>query len=186
MELQEVLDLARDCGFSHWGGMNMEKLAFLPEVRDMCAAGSCGQYGRCWSCPPACGSLEEISRKAGGYPMGVLVQSTGQMEDDFDVDTMMETERLHKQRFLDFTRQMRAREPGCLPMAAGSCTVCERCAYPEPCRFPEQMIPSMEAYGIFVSQLCSDSGLGYYYGPKTITYTSCVLFGASAPSPREL
>ena len=183
MNIQEALDLAQACGFSHWGEMNLEKLAFLPEVREMCAAGTCGQYGKCWSCPPACGSLEEIARKARQYSAGILVQSTGEMEDDFDVEAMMDTEKLQKQRFLALVDQMRAREPDCLPMAAGRCTVCQTCAYPEPCWFPERMIPSMEAYGIFVSQLCTDSGLGYYYGPKTITYTSCVLFGRENELP---
>ena len=33
----------------------------------------------------------------------------------------------------------------------------------------------MEAYGLVVSQVCQDSGLPYYYGPRTITYTACVL-----------
>ena len=33
----------------------------------------------------------------------------------------------------------------------------------------------MEAYGLVVSQVCQDSGLPYYYGPQTITYTACVL-----------
>ncbi len=104
------------------------------------------------------------------------MQSTGQMEDDFDMDAMAAIEAAHKERFLQFVDAIRRREPDCLPMAAGSCTVCPSCAYPKSCRFPGMAIPSMEAYGIFVSQLCTDSGLGYYYGSKTVTFTSCVLF----------
>ena len=34
----------------------------------------------------------------------------------------------------------------------------------------------MEAYGLFVSDICTRSGLNYNYGPNTLTYTSCVLF----------
>ena len=176
MELNNVLDLARQCGFSHWGAVNMEALCFLPEVRDMCAAGTCGQYGRSWSCPPACGTLEEAAQRAGRYTQGVLVQSTGEMEDDFDLEAMEDTETLHKERFFRFVEAVREQQPDCLPMAAGSCTVCPVCAYPEPCRFPDKAIPSMEACGIFVSQLCSDSGVSYYYGSQTVTFTSCILF----------
>lgn len=176
MELDEALALARQCGFSHWGPIRMDALQFLPEVRDMCAAGSCHQYGRCWTCPPACGTLEEAAQNARRFTRGVLVQSTGQMEDDFDVEAISDTESVHKERFLRFAREVRDRTDECLPMAAGSCTTCPTCAYPEPCRFPDRAIPSMEAYGIFVSRLCEDSGLGYYYGEKTITFTSCVLW----------
>ena len=35
---------------------------------------------------------------------------------------------------------------------------------------------SMEAYGLLVSDVCRRSGLGYYYGTGTMTYTSCVLY----------
>lgn len=34
----------------------------------------------------------------------------------------------------------------------------------------------MEAYGLFVSDICARSGLAYNYGPRTMTYTSCVLY----------
>ena len=34
----------------------------------------------------------------------------------------------------------------------------------------------MEAYGLFVSDMCMRSGLAYNYGPRTMTYTSCVLY----------
>lgn len=178
MDLNDAMALAQSCGFSHYGPVNVPALRFLPEVRAMCAADKCGQYGRSWSCPPACGTLEEAADRARRCAQGVLVQTTGALEDDFDVEAMLEAERIHKERFFRLVDAFRARTPDCLPMAAGACTVCPACAYPESCRFPDRAIPSMEAYGIFVSQLCADSGLAYNYGPRTVTYTSCVLFNA--------
>lgn len=176
MTMEELLELAVRTGFTHVGPMKTEDLRFLPEVRDMCAADRCHNYGKCWTCPPHCGTLEEISARASGYQRGILVQSTGEMEDDFDVECMMETEKLQKKRFQDLVQQVRNVFPRCLPMASGACTVCSACACPDaPCRFPEKAIPSMEAYGLVVSEVCQQSGLPYYYGPKTITYTSCIL-----------
>mgnify|MGYP005879068963 FL=1 len=167
---------ALEAGFSHAGPLNMSALKFLPEVRSMCAADRCQSYGRNWMCPPGCGTLEDAAARAAGYRRGILLQSTGQLEDDFDVETMMDTEAAHKERFKSFTALVRGELPGCLPMAAGTCTICRQCTYPDaPCRFPERAIPSMEAYGLFVSQVCQDSGMAYYYGPRTITYTSCIL-----------
>ena len=67
--------------------------------------------------------------------------------------------------------------PGCLPLTAGSCTLCARCTYPDrPCRYPTKRLSSMEAYGLFVSDICTRSGLAYNYGLRTMTYTSCVLY----------
>ena len=176
MELEQLLALAEELGFSHAGALNVSALRFLPEVREMCAAGRCQAYGHRWSCPPYCGTLEEIAERARRYTRGILVQSTGEMEDDFDVECMMETERLQKERFRALTERVRQAVPDCLPMAAGACTVCKSCTCPDaPCRFPDLAVPSMEAYGLVVSDVCRDSGLPYYYGPHTITYTSCIL-----------
>lgn len=176
MNDQELLSLAAQCGFDHAGPLNVPAMEFSPAVRDMCAADRCNHFARCWSCPPGCGTLEEVSAKAAAYHRGILVQSTGEMEDDFDVETMFDTEKLQKSRFQELVSQVRAVYPDCLPMASGACTICPQCTYPDaPCRFPQLAIPSMEAYGLVVSQVCEDSGLSYYYGPKTITYTSCIL-----------
>ena len=65
---------------------------------------------------------------------------------------------------------------GCLPLSAGPCTLCARCTCPtRPCRYPSKRLTSMEAYGLWVSDICQKSGLPYNYGPQTLTYTSCVL-----------
>ncbi len=175
MDLGSALAMANACGFEHSGAMNVTALELLPAVRDMCAAGRCGAYGKNWCCPPGCGTLEEIRERITPYRQGVLVQSTGQMEDEFDVEAMQETEQTHKARFSRFAAQFRA-ACDCYPMSAGTCTICKTCAYPEPCRFPAQAMASMEACGLFVSKVCEDAGIGYYYGKNTITFTSCILF----------
>lgn len=40
----------------------------------------------------------------------------------------------------------------------------------------EKACPSMEGYGLFVTHVCKDNGLAYYHGPRTVTYTACILF----------
>lgn len=55
--------------------------------------------------------------------------------------------------------------------------MCAKCTYPDkPCRYPSKRLSSMEAFGLFVSDICARSGLGYNYGPRTMTYTSCLLY----------
>ena len=174
--MEKLLSLCEEIGFSHWGELNMTALRFRQEVRDMCAADRCRSYGKCWTCPPHCGTLEDSAARAAAYRRGVLVQTTGVLEDDFDIEGMMAAEAAHRARFRDFVRRVREAYPHCFPMGAGACTICDACTCPEaPCRFPELAISSMEACGLVVSDVCRDSGLGYYYGPRTITYTACVL-----------
>ena len=100
MDLQTLIKDAKErFGFEEAGALNVEALEFLPEVRQMCAADRCRSFNRNWSCPPGCGTLEEISERVKPYTRGILVQSIGQLEDEFDVETMMETEHTQKARF---------------------------------------------------------------------------------------
>ena len=175
--MKDPLGLALSAGFSHAGLLDPKKLRTLPEVRDMCASGRCRRYDRSWSCPPACGTLEEAEKSIHHYCCGILVQTTAQLEDDFDVESMDAAEARHKAGFLTLAEIFRAEIPDCLPLSAGSCTLCEVCSYPdEPCRHPDRMLSSMEAYGILVSEACALAGLNYYYGPQTLTYSSCILY----------
>ena len=174
--MYDLAELALELGFTHAAPLNISALRALPEVRAMCKSDRCRRFGRSWSCPPGCGSLQECAERMAGYTGGVLVQTTVALEDEFDIETMGSAQELHKKRFLDLARQARLLYPGCLPLTAGSCTICRSCTYPEnPCRFPGKMLSSMEAYGLLVSEVCKSSGLEYYYGPLTLTYSACIL-----------
>lgn len=177
MEQRSVtVEMALDAGFSHAGYWDLEKAGFLSEVRDMCADNKCGKYGKSWACPPGCGTLEETSAFIHAFDYGLLLQMTGQMEDDFDMETIEETERLCQENLKKWIETLEESGQYVRPLAPGVCTKCETCTYPEaPCRFPDKISPSLEACGIFVSRECTKSGIGYYYGPQTMTFTAALL-----------
>ena len=174
---EEFLKLAQNCGFTGTAELNTASLICMPEVRDMCSADRCNRYGKSWSCPPACGSVDDCNARIKEYDKGILVQTTVKLEDDFDAEAMIEGQKVHKEHFYHLIRDMRMCATDILPLSAGSCTLCEKCSYPdEACRRPDEMFSSMEAFGLLVSDVCEKSGIPYYYGPLTLTYTSCVLY----------
>jgi predicted metal-binding protein len=59
---------------------------------------------------------------------------------------------------------------------AGGCTICEACAYPDLCRFPDKAYSSIEAAGIDVTELSRAGGVRYNNGINTVTYFSMILF----------
>lgn len=180
MDKDLIFKLAGEAGYTLIGELNINALNFLPEVRDMCSADKCRNYGHCWTCPPYCGTLSESAEKASHFDSGIIVQTSGTMDDDFDYETITETERLHKSRFNSFVDMVRETENDILPMAAGGCRICEKCTCPdEPCRFPQKAMVSMEAYGLLVCDTCRQSGMKYSYGPHTVTFTSCILYNVT-------
>lgn len=176
LNTEEIVALAKEAGFDHAAPIAMEALVCRDEVRAMCSADLCKSYGRSWSCPPACGSPERANERVRAFGRGVIVQTSGDVADGFDIRAIGEIHRRHQKTFETFVRQIRSLYPDCLPMGAGACTLCRRCTYPDrPCRHPDRMFPSMEAYGLLVSDVCLRSGLEYNYGSDKMTFTSCVL-----------
>ncbi len=176
MTYETLNQLAQNAGFSAWAPLDISTIELKPEVREMCAANTCGQYGKRWSCPPGCGTLDECAERIQGYTHGILVQTYGDIEDGFDFEAMMEIEADHKAHFQEMYETLRAAGAKPLAIGAGCCTQCAKCTYPDdPCRFPEKMISSMEAYGMLVLEICKRNGLQYYYGADKMAYTSCFL-----------
>lgn len=181
---EDVLGRAiRDAGFDCIGVTDASQLVVREEVRDMCAADRCHQYGRNWACPPVCGDLTSFTQAIDGFARCLAFQTVAQLEDEFDAETMMEAESTHKERTDALLRELAGMgfAPGddYLLLSAGTCTRCRPCAYPEPCRFPDRRLISMEAAGLVVTDVCKAAGIPYNHGLQTIAYTSGILFGRS-------
>ena len=176
MTYENLSSLAAECGFSAWAELDVSTIELKPEVRDMCAVNTCGMYGKRWSCPPGCGTLEECGERLKDRTMGILVQTIGDIEDSFDFEAMMEIEAEHREHFQEMHNALLEAGVNVLAIGTGCCTVCRECTYPNaPCRFPEKLVASMEAYGMVVTEVCKANGLAYNYGPEKMAYSCCFL-----------
>lgn len=168
--------LALDSGFSYAWELDAKKLKFYPEVRAWCAEDKCQHYNRTWACPPATGDLSVGEQKAAAYSKGILVQTVREVQDFSDRAGILAIAAIHTRSFERLNRKLRERRPGLFAMGMGGCERCEKCTWPDaPCRFPELTAPSMEAWGLMVSEVCTDCGAQYSYGPNTIMFASCFL-----------
>lgn len=147
--------------------------------RAMCETNACGNYGKCWMCPPDAGDIDALMNEAKSYQKALVYQTVGTLEDSYDFEGMMEAARLHN----ELSRAL-AKWFATLPFAkklhlgAGGCHMCGVCAKRtnEPCRHPELAMPSLETYGINVSELAASSGMKYINGQNTVTYFGALLF----------
>ncbi len=177
LDYDSLTKKALDAGFTNAGPLDVSTLDFMPEVRDMCAADRCQSYNKSWACPPACGSLEDMRDKVKKYKSGLLVQTVGQLEDNMDWEAMQKTAEDQAENFDRLFDVLKKDYPDLLAMGTGTCTRCKPCTYIEgkPCRFPDKLVYSMEACGLFVSKVCTDNGMKYNHGPNTVAYTACFL-----------
>jgi predicted metal-binding protein len=148
-------------------------LNFSPELLKACEVNICGNYNRNWACPPAIGSLEEQKKKILAWKYAFVFTTRYQLEDSFDYEGMTRAKELHD----ELTRDMHNLFGGDHPVyGAGGCKLCRPCLYPEPCRFPGKMYPSIEAAGINVTDLSLSAGIKYNNGANTVTFFSMILF----------
>lgn len=167
---------ALSLGFSVAAPLKTDTLLPRADVRAMCAADKCGAYGKNWTCPPHCGTLEQCILQLQSYEHGILLQTVGTLEKTIDTKGYRQAEEQHLSLFHRLSDDLKSIHPRALCLGSGGCRICGQCAYPEPCRFPDKACASMEGYGLFVTQVCRDNGLAYYHGERTVTYTACVLF----------
>ena len=151
-------------------------IPFSPAVREACERNVCGRYGKSWMCPPGVGPMEEWERKIKSFPRAAVFTCKYELEDSFDFEGMQEGQRQAKQVFTSVADELYRSGERCLILGSGGCDLCESCAYPAPCRFPDRASPSVEACGVNVMQLAKQIGVRYNNGPNTVTYFCVVAF----------
>lgn len=151
----------------------VSSIVFSHEVRKACETNVCGNYNKCWTCPPSSGSVEENKKFFLSFSSALVFTTKHALEDSFDYEGMLNGKDRHNR----LTAKMHEKYGKTNPVyGAGGCTVCKTCAFPDPCRFPFKKFLSIEAAGIDITELAVSSNLSYNNGENTVTYFSMVLF----------
>ena len=176
---ENLITSALEVGATRAEVISVDALTFDPVFREICASNACGQYGRCWTCPPDAGDIDELINEAKRFSYALVYQTVSQLEDSYDFEGMMEAGTRHN-RVAQLLRKHFPTElvSDALHLGAGGCRVCETCAKKsnESCRFPDLAMKSLEAYGIHVSKMAEAAGMKYINGQDTVTYFGAVLF----------
>jgi len=150
-------------------------ITFSKDLLDYCKGNVCGNYGKSWTCPPNCGSIQEQKKKILAYDNALVFTTVHKIEDSFDYEGMT----LGREKHIDLTLEIKDKllqtTSDFLVFGAGACPVCEKCVFPDPCRHPEKRIGSIEAAGIDVAELSKAAGINYNNGQNTVTFFSMVL-----------
>lgn len=169
--MNQLKHLIEESGFEGIGEFDPKALVTRQEVRDMCIANSCDQYGKSWACPPAIPGHEEYQELFFTYAGGFVFQTVAQMEDDFDYESIEAAQKLHAERFEKLSEAVKGLSLETMLFAAGSCKLCNQCTYPDnPCVHPEKVFPSLEACGLVVSEVCELAQVPYYHGRGTVAF----------------
>ena len=176
----DLVKLALDSGASNAAIADTSKIVFHEDFRKACEKNVCGMYNTNWMGPPAVGPISELAKKVEKYKQGLLFQTVHQLSGPFDLKGMTQGQVIHEGVFRAILEKIKReyKFEQILPLNAGCCKICSRCAYleGEQCRHPDQAVASVEAYGIDVMALEKNSGIPYYNGKNTVSYVGLILF----------
>lgn len=149
-----------------------------PEFRKYCEENRCKQYNANYSCPPLCGTTEEMEEKLASRNYALVLQSTWPIDDYENAQAIREAKRGHNALSLTLADEMRAAGVPCTMVGTGNCTLCNPCAHAsgEPCRFPERRFSCMSAYCVVVQPLAEKCGMNYQWKPKDLSLYGMILF----------
>ena len=175
MNEQSLLDHALALGFANAALIDTARIVFEPAFRPLCEENLCGQYGVNYSCPDACGTVEEMRSRVLRYRRGLVLQTMWNIDDPLDGSQTRPAKARHNR----LTRELMdwAGEPG-LMVGASGCGLCTPCALAEgaPCRFPALQYSCMSAYCVFVKDLAEKCGMEYDCGPGVVAFFSMYCF----------
>jgi len=174
---KELEQIMANAGFFQAGETTTDQIHFGEEIRTLCENNVCRHYNTTWACPPATGTVEECKARCLSYRFALVFSQKYCLEDSFDLEGMLAGQK----DFHGIVRKLSGAIGGVLNdyllMGSEGCEACDKCTYPDsPCRFPEKMHPSVEAYGIYVNELTRAAGINYINGPDTVTYIGALLY----------
>lgn len=178
MKTEEMIALAKKEGFCNAGVVSTDKIIFDPSFRPYCAENLCGQYGANYSCPPDCGTPEEMKQRVLSYQNALVLQTKWEIESFTDKEKLLEGKKFHNAAMFRLIAQMREQGHDGFMVGASGCSLCKPCLLKEgnPCKFPELRYSCMSAYCIYVKKLAEICGMDYDYKDGILSYFGMYVF----------
>ncbi len=159
--------------------LNMDQIVTDKQYRELCASNACGNYGKCYMCPPDIGEIDLLISDLRKYSKALVYQTVHPLEDSYDFEGMMDGGKAH----IDLSQSIEEEKEalfgkGALHLSCGGCRLCDNCEkrLGNPCRYPDRALTSLEAYGVDVSSTVIPLGMKYINGADTVTYFGMICY----------
>lgn len=133
----------------------------------LCRDNLCGKYGTNWACPP--GFSEHMDSLSEQYDSTLLLSRTFAC-DPRDRDAVEECNSMMKATLRSVVEHLRSAGIECRGFSDGGCDLCQTCAYPDPCRFPDRVMPSVSAIGIDMGAYLESVGERFEFRDDSVTF----------------
>ena len=144
--------------------------------RTLCAENTCGQYGTSWGCPPGSCSVEDAVGTLERYSEALVAYRSFDVPDNAGKSFYDPVQKDHQDVCRELAKLIRKRYGDAVALGDGGCTYCKRCAYPDPCRSPENRVPSVSGLGIDMERYMKSQDIPFAFEKGRMTLYGIILF----------
>ena len=158
----ELIMLAEEAGFRA-AVIPAKEIPVDGSFRKFCEDNLCGKYNANYSCPPACGTVEEVHQRLYDQDKALVVEMIWDVNGFEDKEFIFSSRNKLNRTVLQLMDQLRVEGMDGFCLGYGGCPLCNPCKQAEgkPCVFPEKKISCMSAYCIDVGKLAKNCELPF-------------------------
>ena len=173
----ELIRQAETEGF-HAAILSAKDIPVDGSYRKFCEDNLCGKYDANYSCPPACGTVDEVHGRLFAYDKALVLQTIHDIGSYENKEEILKSKKNLNLAILDLTDTLRKAGVECFCLGYGGCPLCDPCKQVEgkPCVFPEKRISCMSAYCIDVGKLAGKCGLEFAWLPEKLFLFGMIVF----------
>lgn len=155
-----LLEMAQAEGFSS-ALIDPKEIPVDETFRKFCEDNLCGQYNANYSCPPVCGTVEQMHQKLLKGTRALVLKSQWPIESYQDTEAIVKGKHLHNQAMLRLNEELRKLGYHGLCVGGSCCSLCDACkmAAGEACAYPDKRFSCMSAYCVDVGKLAKKCGM---------------------------
>lgn len=162
MQDTDILKLAEEMGFSA-AFVDTADVVQDPSFRKFCEDNLCGKYNANYSCPPDCGTVEEVQTRLRARKRALVLETICEIGSYENKQSIIDSKKTHNAAILRFTDKLRQAGTQGFCLGYGGCPLCDPCKRitNDPCTHPDKKISCMSAYCIDVAKLAEKCGLEF-------------------------
>ena len=163
IEESKLINLGQSLEFKKICKIDTSQLQFDCKFRSYCEQNLCGQYNKNYSCPPLCGTYEEMKSKILSYNNALVFQSQFVIHNLKDETSIKQIQKWHNSTMLKVLNSL-SNNDGFI-IGSSHCTLCNNCNKKQNknCKYSKLKFSCMSAYCINVKELADVCGMDYEY-----------------------
>ena len=178
MNENKLIQVALDEGFHQVKIIDTDKIVFDSSFRPYCEENLCGQYAANYSCPPDCGTPEEMKKRVLKHRKALVLQMKQEIWDFSDKEVFKKSKQAHNSSAIRVLDRIREMGHECFMVGSSGCNLCNPCKIQigEACSFPNYRFSCMSAYCIYVKKLALDCEMEYDYKDGILPFFGMIVY----------